>query len=163
MEIKKKHGITKKNLNKTDQKFQNSTNTGQHDEFNLRPSRKCTQLSVSSLQKTISRLCISMLFCDETLRSSFATCVSRGLKTVVTRHRQNNPMAGILFSKEIIYRKNGSTVFNIFHGRPQIFGMEQKTVCTSGSFENHLFLAHKAVLMLRRSGKMDGNVRCDKI
>ena len=41
--------------------------------------------------------------------------------------------------------------------------MEQKTVCTSASFENHLFLAHKAVLMLRRSGKMDGNVTCDKI
>ena len=118
---KKKHGITKQNLNKTDQKFQNSINTGQHDEFNLRPSRKCTQLSVSSLQKTISRLCISMLFCDDTLRSSFATCVSRGLKTVVARHRQNNPMAGILFSKEIIYRKNGSTVFSIFYGRPQIF------------------------------------------
>ena len=41
--------------------------------------------------------------------------------------------------------------------------MEQKTVCTSASFENHLFLAHIAVLMLRRSGKMDGKVRCDKI
>ena len=106
-----------------------------------------------------------MLFCDDTLRSSFATCVSRGLKTVVARHRQNNPMVGILFSKEIIYRKNGSTVFNIFHGRPQIFVVQwsKKTVCTSASFENHLFLAHKAVLMLRRSGKMDGNVRCDKI
>ena len=122
IEIKKKiHGKTKQNLNKTDQKFQNSTNTGQRDEFNLRPSRKCAQLSVFSLQKTISRLCISMLFCDDTLRSSFATCVSRGLMTVVARQRQKNPMAGILFSKEIIYRNNGSAVLNIFHGRPQIF------------------------------------------
>ena len=30
-------------------------------------------------------------------------------------------MTGILFSREIIYGKNSSTVFNIFHGRPQIF------------------------------------------
>ena len=119
--IKKIHCKTKQNLNKTDQKFQDSTNTGQHDEFNLRPSRKWAQLSVSSLQKTISRQCISMLFCDDTLRLSFATCVSCGLMTVVARHRQKNPMVAILFSKEIMYRKNGSTVFNIFHGRPQIF------------------------------------------
>ena len=34
---------------------------------------------------------------------------------------KNNPMAGILFSKEVIFGKNGSTVFKIFHGRPQIF------------------------------------------
>ena len=120
IEIKKKIN-ERQNKTELKQKFQNSTNTGQHDEFNLRPSRKSAQLSVSSLQKTISRLCISMLFCDDTLRSSFATCVSRSLKTVVARYRQNNPMVGILFSKEIIYRKNGSTIFNIFHGRPQIF------------------------------------------
>ena len=74
----------------------------------------------STKLKTISRLCISMLFYDNTLRS-FATCVSRGLMTVVARDRQNNPMVGILFSKEIIYRENGSTVFNIIHGGPQIF------------------------------------------
>ena len=79
----------------------------------------CTIISFS-LQKTISRLCISMLFCDDALRS-FSTCVSRGLMTVVARDRQNNPMVGILFSKQIIYRENGSTVFNIFQDRPQIF------------------------------------------
>ena len=30
-------------------------------------------------------------------------------------------MAAILFSKEIIFGKNGSTVFKIFQERPQIF------------------------------------------
>ena len=41
--------------------------------------------------------------------------------TVVAHHRQNNQKVGILFSKEILYGKNGYTVFNIFQGRPQIF------------------------------------------
>ena len=44
---------------------------GQHNKINSHRSRKCTQLSVSSLQKTISWLRISKLFCDDTLRSSF--------------------------------------------------------------------------------------------
>ena len=60
---------------------------GQHDKINSRRSRKCTQLSVSSLQKTISWLCISKRFCDDTLRSSFATRMSRDLMTVVARNR----------------------------------------------------------------------------
>ena len=63
-----------------------------------------------------------MLLCDDTLRSSFATCMSRGLMTVAARDRLlNNPRAGILLPKEIIYKKNGSTLFKIFHDRPQIF------------------------------------------
>ena len=40
---------------------------------------------------------------------------------VVAHDRQNNPVVGISFSKEIIYRRNGSTVFKIYHDRPQIF------------------------------------------
>ena len=60
---------------------------GQHNKINSRRSRKCTQLSVSSLQKTISWLRISKLFCDDTLRSSFATRMSRDLMTVVARSR----------------------------------------------------------------------------
>ena len=83
----------------------------------------CTIIRFQSTKDSITTV-YSMLFCDDTLRSSFATCVSRGLMTVVARDRQNNPMVGILFSKEITYRKNGSTVFNIFHGRPQIFVVE---------------------------------------
>ena len=118
---------------------------GLHDEFNLRPSRKCVQLSASSLQKTMSRLCISMLFCDDTLRS-FATCVSRGLVTVVARHRQNNPMVGILFSKEIIYRENDSIVFNIYHGRPQIFVVQWSKKL---SHSKHLLVSQ----MLRKFNK----------
>ena len=60
---------------------------GQHNKINLRPSRKCRQLSISSLQTTILRLCICALCCDVTLRSSFPTCTSRGSVTVVARYR----------------------------------------------------------------------------
>lgn len=45
-----------------------TTLTGQYNEINLHPSRKCTQISISSLQMTILRLCISMLCYDDTLR-----------------------------------------------------------------------------------------------
>lgn len=38
-----------------------------------------------------------------------------------TQSFKNNPGAGNLFSKGIMFRKNGSTVFKIFHGRPQLF------------------------------------------
>ena len=93
----------------------------------------------------MSRLCISMLFCEDTLRS-FATCVSRGLMTVVARDRQNNPMVGILFSKEIIYRENGSIVFNIFHGRPQIFVVQWSKKL---SHSKHLLVSQ----MLRKFNK----------
>ena len=60
---------------------------GQHDKINSRRSRICTQLSISSLQKTISWLRISNLFCDDTLRSSFATRMSRDLLTAVAHSR----------------------------------------------------------------------------
>ena len=60
---------------------------GQHNKINSRRSRKCIQLSISSLQKTISWLRISKLFCDDTLRSSFATRISRDVMTVVARSR----------------------------------------------------------------------------
>ena len=95
--------------------------TGQHNKINSRLSRKCTQLSISSLQKTILRLHISKLFCDDTLGSSFATCMSRDLITVVARSRFKIIHRLVMFSKEFIYRKNGSTVWKIFHSRSQIF------------------------------------------
>ena len=60
---------------------------GQHNKINSRRSRKCTQLSISSLQKTISWLRISKLFYDDTLRSSFATRMLRDLLTVVAHSR----------------------------------------------------------------------------
>ena len=58
----------------------------QHNKINLRPSRKGRQLSISGLQMTILGLCISMLCCDDTLRSSFATWTSGGFVTVVARN-----------------------------------------------------------------------------
>ena len=61
--------------------------SGQHNEINFHPSSKCRQLSISSLEMTILWLCISMLCSDDTLRSSFATCTSRGHVTVVGRSR----------------------------------------------------------------------------
>ena len=75
--------------------------TGQHNKINSRLSRKCTQLSISSLQKTISRLHISKLFCDDTLGSSFATCMSRDLITVVARSRFKIIHRLAMFSKEL--------------------------------------------------------------
>ena len=60
-----------------------TTLMGQHNEIDVRPSRKCTQFPISSLQKTS----ISMLFRDDTLRSSFATRMLGGLVTVAARSR----------------------------------------------------------------------------
>ena len=85
---------------------------GQHNEIDIRPSRKCTQFPISSLQKTILRLRISMLFRDDTLRSSFATRMLGGLVTVVARSRFK-----IIQWLVYCFQK----IFNIFHGRPQIF------------------------------------------
>ena len=64
-----------------------TTLMGQHNEIDICPSRKCSQFPISSLQKTILRLRISMLFRDDILRSSFATRMSGGLVTVVARSR----------------------------------------------------------------------------
>ena len=74
---------------------------GQHDEINLRPSRKCTQLSISSLQMTTSRLCISMLCCDDTLRLDLQIIVrDMHVKwyydSCCTQSFKNNPMPGYI-------------------------------------------------------------------
>ena len=88
------------------------------NKINLRPSRKGRQLSISSLQMTILWLCISMLCCDDTLRSLFATWTSGGFVTVVARNGLKTIQWVVSCSP---FLKNGSTVFKIFHGRPQIF------------------------------------------
>ena len=92
--------------------------TFQHNKINLRPGRKGRQLSISGLQMTILGLCISMLCCDDTLRSSFATWTSGGFETVVARNGLKTIQCLVSCSP---FLKNGSTVFKIFHGRPQTF------------------------------------------
>ena len=92
--------------------------TFQHNKINLRLSRKGRQLSISGLQMTILGLCISMLCCDDTLRSSFATWTSDGFVTVVARNGLKTIQCLVSCSP---FRKNVSTVFKIFHGRPQTF------------------------------------------
>ena len=91
--------------------------TFQHNKINLRPRRKGRQLSISGLQMTILGLCISMLCCDDTLRSSFATWTSDGFVTVVARNGLKTIQCLVSCSP---FLKNGSTVFKI-HGRPQTF------------------------------------------
>ena len=99
-------------------KFLFTALTGQHNKINLRPSGKGRQLSISSLQMTILWLCISMLCCDDKLRSLFATWKSGGFVTVVVRNGLKTIQWLVSCSP---FLKNGSTVFKIFHGRPQIF------------------------------------------
>ena len=97
---------------------------GQHNKIYLRPSRKCRQLSIPSLQTTILRLCISTLCCDVTLRSSFSTCTSRGSVTVVARYRLKTIQWLVSCSP---FLKNGSNVFKIVHGTIFMFQWSKKT------------------------------------
>ena len=97
---------------------------GQHNKINLRPSRKCKQISISSLQTTILRLCISTLCCDVMLRSSFPTCTSRGSVTVVARYRLKTIQWLVSCSP---FLKYGSTVFKIVHGTIFMFQWSKKT------------------------------------
>ena len=74
---------------------------GQHNEINLRPSRKCTQSSISSLQMTILWLCISMSCCDDTLRLDLQIIVRDMHVTwcydsCCTRSFNINPIAGYI-------------------------------------------------------------------
>ena len=87
---------------------------GQHNEIDIRPSRKCTQFPISSLQKTISRLRISMLFGDDTLRSLFATRMSRGLMTVVARSRFKIIQWRVYCFQKRLYIERIVLLFSIF-------------------------------------------------
>ena len=92
--------------------------TGQYNKINLCPSRKGRQLSISSLKMKILWLCLSMLCCDDKLRSLFATWTSGSFVTVVARNGLKTIQRLVSCSP---FLKNGSTVFKIFHGRSQIF------------------------------------------
>ena len=101
---------------------------GQHNKIDIRPRRKCTQFPIPSPQKTISRLRISMFFRDDTLRSLFATRMSRGLVTVVVRSRFKIIQWLVYYFQKRLHIERivstefyWSTVFYNFHGRPQIF------------------------------------------
>ena len=91
-----------------------TTLMGQHNEIDIRPSRKCTQFPISSLQKIILRLRISMLFRDDTLRSSFATRMLGGLVTVVARSRFKIIQWLVYFFQKRLYMERMVLLFSIF-------------------------------------------------
>ena len=87
-----------------------TTLMGQHNEIDIRPSRKCTQFPISSLQKTS----ISMLFRDDTLRSSFATRMLGGLVTVVARSRFKIIQWLVYCFQKRLYMERMVLLFSIF-------------------------------------------------
>ena len=119
----------------------------------LRVSRKCTQLSISSLQKTISRLHISKLFCDDTLGSSFATCMSRDLITVVARSRFKIIHRLAMFSKEL-YIERMVLLFGRF------FIVEAKYLWFNGAKNCHIINIFWWAKCYGNSTKHNWNVCC---
>ena len=85
---------------------------GQHNEIDIRPSRKCTQFPISSLQKTILRLRISIAL--TTLRSSFATRMLGGLVTVVARSRFKIIQWLVYCFQKRLYMERMGLLFSIF-------------------------------------------------
>ena len=100
----------------------------QHDEISSRPSRKCRQLSIYGLQMKILGLCISMLCGDNTLRSFFATCTSRGTVTVIARNRLKTILWLVICSlKGLCFERMVLPFSRFFMEDPNYFvSMEQK-------------------------------------
>ena len=127
---------------------------GQHDKINSRRSRKCTQLSVSSLQKTISWLCISNRFCDDTLRSSFATRMSRDLITVVARNRFKIINWLVYCFQKRFYIERMALLFSRF------FMVDPKYLWFNGAKNCHIVNISWSVKCYGNSTKRNWNVCC---
>ena len=129
---------------------------GQHDKINSRRSRKCTKLSVFSLQKTISWLCISKLFCDDTLRSSFATRVrmSRDLMTAVARNRFKIIHWLVYCFQKRFYIERMALLFSRF------FMVDPKYLWFNGAKNCHIVNISWSVKCHGNSTKRNWNVCC---
>ena len=127
---------------------------GQHNKINLRRSRKCTQLSISSQQKTISWLRISKLFCDDTLRSSFATLMSRDLITVVARSRFKIIYWLVYFFQKRFYIERMALLFSRF------FKVDPKYLWFNGAKNCHIVNIYWSVRCYGNSTKRNWNVCC---
>ena len=129
---------------------------GQHDKINSHHSRKCTKLSVFSLQKTISWLCISKLFCDDTLRSSFATRVrmSRDLMTAVARNRFKIIHWLVYCFQKRFYIERMALLFSRF------FMVDPKYLWFNGAKNCHIVNISWSVKCHGNSTKRNWNVCC---
>ena len=106
-----------------------TTLTGKHYEINLRPSRNCRLLSISSLEMTTFGLCIPMLCCDDTLRWSFGTCTSRCLVTVFGRSRLETIQWLVFCSSKILNFERMVLLFSRFF----FFTEDSKYLCFNGA------------------------------
>ena len=127
---------------------------GQHNKINSRRSRKCTQLSISSLQKTISWLRISKLFCDDTLRSSFATRMSRDLLTVIAHSRLKIIHWLVYCFQKRFYIERMALLFSKF------FIVDPKYLWFNGAKNCHIVNVSWLVKWYGNSTKRNWNVCC---
>ena len=81
-------------------------------------------------------LCISMLCCDDTLRSSFVTCTSRGLVTVIKRSRLKTIQWLVFCSSKILNFERMVLLFSksfYFFIFLYLFMEDSKYLCFNGA------------------------------